>query len=102
MKELFDVNLSNSPYPLTRKQLLEIVQDCDVLVPTIGDKIDGNFIKESGKKLTIKHDLTKPSINTKLALNSKKAYDVLGWKPKVSIDDGIQKTIQWYKENINE
>ena len=53
MKELFDVNLSNSPYPLTRKQLLEIVQDCDVLVPTIGDKIDGNFIKESGKKLKL-------------------------------------------------
>ena len=51
MKELFDVNLSNSPYPLKREQLLEIVQDCDVLVPTIGDKIDGNFIKESGKKL---------------------------------------------------
>ena len=44
MKELFDVNLSNSPYPLTREQLLEIVQDCDVLVPTIGDKIDGSFI----------------------------------------------------------
>ena len=52
MKELFDVNLSNSPHPLTREQLLEIVQDCDVLVPTIGDKIDGNFIKESGKNLS--------------------------------------------------
>jgi len=53
MKELFDVNLSNSPYPLKREQLLEIVQDCDVLVPTIGDKIDGNFIKESGEKLKL-------------------------------------------------
>ena len=53
MKELFDVNLSNSPYPLERQKLLEIVQDCDVLVPTIGDKIDGNFIKESGTKLKL-------------------------------------------------
>jgi len=53
MKELFDVNLSNSPYPLTKDQLLEIVQDCDVLVPTIGDKIDGNFIKETGGKLKL-------------------------------------------------
>ena len=53
MKELFDVNLSNSPHPLTREKLLEIVQDCDALVPTIGDKIDGSFIKESGKKLKL-------------------------------------------------
>ncbi len=53
MKELFDVDLSSSPYPLTREQLLEIVQNCDVLVPTIGDKIDGDFIKESGKKLKL-------------------------------------------------
>ena len=53
MKELFDVNLSSSTYPLTRKQLNEIVKDCDVLVPTIGDKIDGNFIKESGLKLKL-------------------------------------------------
>ena len=53
MKELFDVNLSISPYPLTREQILEIAQNCDVLVPTIGDKIDGNFINESGKKLKL-------------------------------------------------
>ena len=52
MKELFDVNLSNSPHPLTREQLLENMKDCDVLVPTIGDKIDGSLIKESGKSLS--------------------------------------------------
>lgn len=53
MKELFDVSLSNSPYQLNREQLLEIVQDCDVLVPTVGDKIDVNFFKESGKNLKL-------------------------------------------------
>ena len=53
MKELFDVNLSNSSTPLTREQLLKIMKDCDVLVPTIGDKIDSNLIKESGKRLKL-------------------------------------------------
>ena len=46
MKELFDVNLSNSPYSLSREQLHEKMQNCDVLVPTIGDKIDGDLIIE--------------------------------------------------------
>ena len=53
MKELFDVNLSNSSTPLTREQLLKNMKDCDVLVPTIGDKIDSNLIKESGKRLKL-------------------------------------------------
>ena len=53
MKELFDVDLSNSSTPLTREQLLKTMKDCDVLVPTIGDKIDSNLIKESGKRLKL-------------------------------------------------
>ena len=53
MKELFDVNLSNSSTQLTREQLLKNMKDCDVLVPTIGDKIDSNLIKESGKRLKL-------------------------------------------------
>jgi GDP-L-fucose synthase len=58
------------------------------------------IINFSGKKLLVKHDLTKPSINTKLTLVSDKALQELNWKPKTQIDDGIFKTIQWYKNNI--
>ena len=58
------------------------------------------IVSISGKNLSITHDLTKPSINTKLALLSNKAFKELGWEPKVSIDDGIAKTIAWYKNNI--
>ena len=53
MKELFDVNLSNSTYPLSRDQLFEAMQNCDVLVPTIGDKIDKDLINKSGKSLKL-------------------------------------------------
>ena len=62
--------------------------------------IVNKIVKHSGKNLTVTHDLTKPSINTKLALNSQKAFDELGWKPEVTIDEGIKKTIKWYKENV--
>ena len=62
--------------------------------------IVSKIIKESGKNLSIKYDLSKPSINTKLALDSKKAYNLLGWKPKVSLDEGIRKTIMWYENDI--
>ena len=60
------------------------------------------IINASGKDLKITHDLTKPSIETKLALTSEKAKKELGWEPKISLEQGIEKTIKWYKENIGE
>lgn len=60
------------------------------------------IIKASGKKINVVHDLKKPSINTKLALNSNKAFLELNWKAETSIEDGIAKTIEWYKNNIRE
>jgi len=31
--------------------------------------------------------------------SNKKAEELLGWKPKVTFDEGIMKTIQWYEHN---
>ena len=62
-------------------------------------EIVSKIIKFSGKNLNIVYDLSKPSINTKLSLCSKKAKLIFGWEPKVTLDEGIKKTIQWYTEN---
>ena len=59
------------------------------------------IIDKSGKKLNVIHDLTKPSINTKLSLLSNKATEELGWKPQIFIDKGIEKTISWWYNNFN-
>ena len=58
------------------------------------------IVKLSGKKLEIRYDLSKPSIKTTYALDCSKAYTELGWKPKISLDEGIKKTLEWYKLNI--
>lgn len=51
MSELFDVRTNASDMPLTRDQLLEAMQDCDVLVPTVTDRIDGEMISQAGENL---------------------------------------------------
>ena len=60
------------------------------------------IIAASGKNISIEYDLSKPTIKTKLCLDSTKARNSLGWIPKTSLDDGIEKTIKWYRENILE
>ena len=53
----------------------------------------------SGKTLLLEHDLSKPSNKTSFCLNCEKAKSELGWEPNVSLGEGIQKTLNWYKEN---
>ena len=33
-------------------------------------------------------------------LNGEKIKRILGWEPKHSIEESLQKTIEWYKNNI--
>jgi len=54
----------------------------------------------SGKNLRIAHDLSKPSIKTTFCVDTTKAKKDLGWSPQVSLDEGIQKTIDWYRAKI--
>ena len=57
-------------------------------------------IVSSGKDLEMVHDLTKPTVPTSLFLNCFKAKNILGWEPKHTLDQGLQKTINWYKKNF--
>lgn len=63
-----------------------------------------NLVKKiiacSGREIGIEYDLSKPSIKTKLCLDITKVKNSLGWFPKVSLDEGIRKTMEWYKSNI--
>ena len=51
LRELFDVVLNEADVPLTREQLASAMQDCDVLVPTVTDRIDADLIAGAGERL---------------------------------------------------
>jgi len=57
------------------------------------------IIRHSGKDLKVIHDLSKPTIETSLCLDYSKAKNDFGWTPKVSLQEGIIKTISWYRKN---
>ncbi|MBO6768664.1 MAG: D-glycerate dehydrogenase [Erythrobacter sp.] len=51
MGELFEVRLNTDDVPLTREQLVAAMQDCDVLVPTVTDRIDAEMLALAGADL---------------------------------------------------
>ncbi|MBF0250930.1 MAG: D-glycerate dehydrogenase [Alphaproteobacteria bacterium] len=53
MMELFDTRLNHEDAPLTKAQLIDAAQACDVLVPTVTDDIDADVIAEAGPSLKL-------------------------------------------------
>lgn len=59
------------------------------------------MVKASGKSLKVEHDLTQPTIKTSLFLDCSLARQELGWEPKVGLDEGIQRTLDWWRDHID-
>ena len=53
LKELFDVTLRDHDTPISRAELVDAVKTCDVLVPTITDKIDAGLLGQAGENLKL-------------------------------------------------
>lgn len=58
------------------------------------------IVASSGRALRIEHDLTKPTIKTSLSLDCSKAERELGWRPQVALEDGIRRTIDWWRAHL--
>ena len=57
------------------------------------------IIKYYDNKIKIKNDLTKHSLSTKVILDCSKAKREIKWSPKISLDNGIRRTLKWYLKN---
>ncbi len=53
MAELFDVRLNETDEPMSREQLREALQQADVLVPTVTDRIDAALLAHAGPRLRL-------------------------------------------------
>jgi nucleoside-diphosphate-sugar epimerase len=57
------------------------------------------IMKVSNKVLPITHNTSKPSIPVHLVYDSSYMKEKYGWVPYVSLEEGLRRTIQWFKEN---
>ncbi len=53
MMELFDARLNHDDAPMDRAALVEAMQGCEVLVPTVTDRIDSALLARAGEQLKL-------------------------------------------------
>ena len=53
------------------------------------------------KDLQIKYDTTKPEGQLRKTAATKKAEELIQYKPKYSLEEGLKHTIDWYRSSIN-
>ncbi len=53
MMELFDVKLNLDDTPMGKAELIDAMQNCDILVPTVTDRLDAGILAQAGENLRL-------------------------------------------------
>ncbi len=80
MDEPTPINLGAS-FEITIKDLVELI------------------VRLTGFEGEIRWDATKPDGQPRRKLDTARANDLLGWKSRVSFEDGLKRTIEWFREH---
>ena len=70
------------------------------LVKTLCAILDDKRPKESGsyaEQITFVSD--RPGHDARYAIDPSRIRDELGWRPSVTVEEGLEKTVQWYLDN---
>jgi len=65
---------------------------------TIRDVLGEILKAASYQDAPVEYDSSKPTMIPKRMIDISLAKKILGWQPKVSLQEGIKKTVDWYKE----
>ena len=60
------------------------------------------IVRLTGRTLAIEFDRTKPSVQFSIALDSTRARVEYGWTPRVSLEAGLRRSLDWFAANVQE
>ena len=100
---VYVTDVINAVQLLINKQVqpFELVNVSAGYALTINELVD-KVIQYSGKKLSITHDTSKPTVPITLCFDHSYIENKYGWTPLVNIDAGLKMTLEWYKKHYME
>ncbi len=83
------LNLAGQAFNYSDENPLSVLEIVKLIYKVSGRKPRYKILDQA--KYEIKHQY----------LSSKKAYRILGWKPKTKLKEGLKKTFEWYKDYLS-
>jgi GDP-D-mannose 3',5'-epimerase len=78
------------------KGAIQIGPDFSTSIRDVAEQV----VKASGKDIDIVFDTTKPEGDMDRAADWSKARDILGWEPRVGVEEGIRRTYEWCEREL--
>lgn len=86
-------------------EVINIGSNFEISIGDLANKIVSLISKDTGKDIEIKFDDSRvrpdKSEVERLWVDNRKAKKFMNWEPKVSLDEGLKRTIEWISKNIN-
>ena len=74
---------------------LELVKTLCVILDRLKPRDEGSYSD------LITFVVDRPGHDARYAINPSRIRDELGWRPLVTVEEGLEKTVQWYLDNTN-
>jgi len=68
--------------------------------PTSIGTLARKIVQISGKNIHLEFDTSKPMGPISRTANMTRAREILGWQPKVSLDEGLLRTYEWVRGKL--
>lgn len=76
--------------------IVNIGSDTPVPIKVLAEKI----VEISGKEIEIKFDPSRPVGPRSRTANIRRAKEILGWKPRISLEEGLIRTYKWAERRL--
>jgi len=82
---------------ITDAEAINLGSEEVVSITELAEKI----IKISGKNIDVRYDLSGPRGTYRYCAETTKMKKVLGWRPKITLEEGLMRTCNWARRNLN-
>jgi UDP-glucose 4-epimerase len=67
-------------------------------VETDVNTLAAELLRASGSRSEVRHGPAKQGEQRRSVIDSRRAAELLGWRPEVSLEDGLGRTVAWFRE----
>ena len=89
-EQMLERGLEGHAFNFSTETPFSVLDITDKILKIMGSKLEPTVLNQA------KHEIPEQY------LSAKKAKEMLGWKPLFGIDDGLERTVEWYRQYFDQ